>query len=160
MNTPKNQTISFLIFKYAMLSLYVIIPILAFLLGIQYQEYTFQRTKLVPSPLLQQMVTPSAAIKQQPPPYGKVTIQGTVDEFSLISEHVDGPPTLRVRERNGVLFDILLPAGESSCPFNTERNETEGRLKKGDIVEVYGTAATNERIIVCQLDEYVKILAN
>lgn len=157
--TKKSATVSPLL-KYSVLSLYVILPIITFLLGIKYQQNIFKSTKLNSVIFTSPTVSPTVFVKQQPPPYGKVTIQGTVDVYDSVPAYVDGAATLHVLENNGVLFDIMLPAGESSCPISVERNDTLGKLKKGDHVEIYGTAATNDRIIVCYADEYVKILTD
>lgn len=159
MRIPKYGTKQFFIFKYAVLSLYVIVPIFAFLLGTRYQEYRYKLSRQIPTPSIQQAMIPSVPVKQPAPSEEKKTIQGIVNLYEPPPEFIDDAPyTLHVVDRNNVLFDILLPAGESACPIVPERNEVLSKLKKGDSVEIYGTAATSERIIVCYADEYVRLL--
>ncbi len=161
MKLPNKPTPAMLVFKYLILSLYIIVPILAFILGIQYQKKLTADRSISTNQITPTMISPTASGKQPAPPEEKITIQGTVDLFELPPEFIaDAPFILHVLGKNSVLYDILLPSGESACPFVPERNDVLGKLKKGDSVEIYGRAATNDSIRICFTDEYIKILSN
>jgi hypothetical protein len=156
---PKKMTPGMLLLKYMVLSLYVIFPVITFFCGIQYQKKLTPDISISPNPIIPTIISPTASGKLPTPTEKKITIQGSVDLFELPPEFIaDAPFTLHVLDKNGVLYDILLPSGESACPFVPERNDVLGKLKKGDYVEIYGRASTNESIRICFADEYLKLL--
>lgn len=133
--------------------LFITLPILFFFIGLAYPTEP-SRLITVSIPTQPKKLTVPSTLQQ---PYAKVSINGIVTLYDLTPAKMDGSPLLKVRIPNGIIFEIVLPSGRSSCTVIQETYNTIQTLKVGDAVEVYGTAAPNERITVCNSDEFVKI---
>lgn len=156
MKLPKELITVTPLSKLIALILFTSLPILFFFIGIRYERETNPRLYMNPAPIISRPYNPTKREKMQQP-YGKVSISGQIVANDPLPTAVDGSPTLMVQIPSGNLFEIMLPSGESYCELTSETNIQIQSLKVGDTVEVYGTAATDDRIIVCYADEYVRI---
>ncbi len=158
MKLPKELTTVTPLSKLVALIMFVTLPIIFFFGGVTYQKnlsgitQTIQTYEPRPSPIKPQ--------KLQPPPYGKVVVQGKITTYDVATAVVDGAPLIKLQLPMGKIFEIIVPSGESACNLSQMSKNSIATMQISDLVEVYGTAATDDRIIVCNIEDYLKILKN
>ncbi len=156
MKIPKELTTVTPLSKFLALALFIKLPILFFFLGMRYQSTLQKQLSVYQAPVATISATP--AVQQMPALEQKVLVSGTIVQYDEIPEEIDGEPKLILRDADGTLFEVILPSGETACTVTPETKRGIQSLKINSTVEVYGASSAENRIVVCSVDDYIRVV--